>query len=369
MSEILLSHFQGSIFDVEAWFVEKFHKMPNSIIINCHTEGMKLAYEELYRKIVKTFPEFQYWYTKISPLNENEELNEDDMFAIDTIISTDDDFCFYGACESKHAFISFTNNNFYLYFIEEYFADEFKKKCIPLIKEAFYKPNDSTKVSLITYDSRRYYLSDCKILNAVVDIDTNYNDDFKPIYNDIVDFLNNPKSGLILLHGLPGTGKTYFIRHLINNFNKKFIIVTNAMMNSMCDPAFLAFILEHKNSILILEDCEQLLKDRSENQFTNGIANILNMTDGLYSDILNIKFICTFNSQETIIDPALMRKGRLVAKYNFDILSLEKTNNLLNKLGKPESDKPMLLSEIYNLDTVSYESKPKTKVIGYSKKN
>lgn len=153
------------------------------------------------------------------------------------------------------------------------------------------------------------------------------------------------------------------IRHLVNNFDKQFIIIiNNSMMNSLSDPVFLNFILDHKNSVIILEDCEQLLKDRSENVFTNGISNILNMTDGIYSDILNIKFIATFNSPDTSIDKALMRKGRLAAKYKFDELSLEKTNRILKELGKPEASKGMTLADIYNLDVQSYEHKTRRKI-------
>lgn len=156
--------------------------------------------------------------------------------------------------------------------------------------------------------------------------------------------------------------KTFMIRHLVNNFDKQFIIINNSMMNSLSDPVFLNFILDHKNSVIILEDCEQLLKDRSENVFTNGISNILNMTDGIYSDILNIKFIATFNSPDTSIDKALMRKGRLAAKYKFDELSLEKTNRILKELGKPEASKGMTLADIYNLDVQSYEHKTRRKI-------
>ena len=152
------------------------------------------------------------------------------------------------------------------------------------------------------------------------------------------------------------------IRHLVNNFDKQFIIINNSMMNSLSDPVFLNFILDYKNSVIILEDCEQLLKDRSENVFINGISNILNMTDGLYSDILNIKFIATFNSPDTSIDKALMRKGRLAAKYKFDELSLEKTNRILKELGKPEASKGMTLADIYNLDIQSYEHKTRRKI-------
>jgi ATP-dependent 26S proteasome regulatory subunit len=44
-----------------------------------------------------------------------------------------------------------------------------------------------------------------------------------------------------------------------------------------------------------------------------GLINILNNSDGLLSDELCIKFICTFNAPLKDIDEALLRKGRLAA--------------------------------------------------------
>ena len=85
------------------------------------------------------------------------------------------------------------------------------------------------------------------------------------------------------------------------------------------------------------------------------------MTDGIYSDIINLKIIATFNAKLNDIDPALLRKGRLIAKYEFNPLSVEKTNKLLKKLGYPESEKPMTLADIFNYEDANY-SKERSKI-------
>jgi hypothetical protein len=53
------------------------------------------------------------------------------------------------------------------------------------------------------------------------------------------------------------------------------------------------------------------------------------MGDGLMSDDLGIKFICTFNEEVTNIDEALMRKGRLACMYEFKKLKSNKVKELV----------------------------------------
>lgn len=69
---------------------------------------------------------------------------------------------------------------------------------------------------------------------------------------------------------------------------------------------------------------------------------MLNLTDGIIGEALNIKFICTFNCPLSQIDKAVLREGRLKLIYNFKKLSLEKTKNLL-----PSATEEMTLSQIY----------------------
>ena len=86
-----------------------------------------------------------------------------------------------------------------------------------------------------------------------------------------------------------------------------------------------------------------------EQTVSGAIANILNMSDGLMSDIFNVKFICTFNADINKIDEAILRKGRCFANYEFKPLCKEKTKALLEKLNIHKDDpQPMTLAEIYN---------------------
>jgi hypothetical protein len=64
---------------------------------------------------------------------------------------------------------------------------------------------------------------------------------------------------------------------------------------------------------------------------------------------MNIQIICSFNTDLSKVDNALMRKGRLIAKYEFKELATNKAQALSNKLGfNSIIDKPMNLAAIYN---------------------
>lgn len=139
------------------------------------------------------------------------------------------------------------------------------------------------------------------------------------------------------------------------------------MASRLGDPDFISYITSCKDYVFILEDCEQLLVDREENPWNNAITTILNMADGLLSDIVNIKFICTFNAAIDKIDPALLRKGRCFAKYEFEDLCAEKVAALDAKyqLNIPEI-KPMTLAEVYNSEKRDYsEEEKKPRKIGF----
>ena len=87
-----------------------------------------------------------------------------------------------------------------------------------------------------------------------------------------------------------------------------------------------------------------------------GLVNILNISDGLLSDELCIKFICTFNAPLKDIDEALLRKGRLAARYEFKDLTTDKVNQLIKEEGLdiPQQTHPMTLAEIYNYEGMDF---------------
>lgn len=220
-------------------------------------------------------------------------------------------------------------------------------------------------IDLVAYDDS-YYTINSKIKRTEINLDNNYNDDFKDTYRQTIKFLNERESGLVLWYGEKGSGKTSAIRHLLSHTDKKYLLVTNAVAAHMGEPEFISFMMENKDSIFILEDCEQVLMAREENRFGGAIANILNMSDGLMSDIFNIKFICTFNTDIENIDEALLRPGRCFVNYEFKPLCKEKTANLLKSLGHEiENPKEMTLAEIYNYKPEDKLSKPVSRKIGF----
>ena len=225
------------------------------------------------------------------------------------------------------------------------------------------KQSKTASIDLVAFDNH-YYTISSKIKKTIVNFDTHYNDDIKNMQKDLLAFLNERESGLAVLHGKCGTGKSYFIKNLISSLDKQFILVTNSIAAHMAEPEFVAFMMENKDSIFILEDCEQILMNREENRFGGAISNILNMSDGLMSDIFNIKFICTFNTDIENIDEALLRPGRCFVNYEFKQLNKDKAQKLLESLGKSiDKPKDMPLAEIYNYSPA--EVKEVRKKIGF----
>ena len=237
---------------------------------------------------------------------------------------------------------------------------------LPTTSETLY--DDSTPyVGLVTFSNGRYELDDAEIRTVHLDIDKSYNDDFKPIYDDIVKFLDkdNRKSGVVLLNGDPGTGKTFFIRHLVNTVKGNYVIVPAVLARHLDSPEMITFLASNRDSIFILEDCEDIIKSR-DNAIFSGISSILNMSDGLMSDIFNGKFICTFNCDIGAIDNALLRKGRCAAMYTFNKLNKTKAKALLTELGKDVDVKEdMSHAEIYNYDDVNVEGYKKQQKVGF----
>lgn len=184
-----------------------------------------------------------------------------------------------------------------------------------------------------------------------VNIDLNYNDDFKEISNKIIISLNDKlKNGLYILDGETGLGKTTYLRYLASKLNRKIIFISPDMVDYITDPSFISFLMNNSDSILIIEDAEPALQKRNGGTRSGAISNILNLTDGLLSDCLNISIVATFNTKSKVIDEALLREGRLIYSYTFKKLTIEKSKKLLEKLGHKDIEvkEPMSVAQIYN---------------------
>lgn len=224
------------------------------------------------------------------------------------------------------------------------------------------------EVLLLVYGKDGIGLKSLEITKPKISIEDNYNDDFKDIHKCILERLSrNNDKGILLLHGKPGTGKTSYIRYLITMLKKEVIFVPTNMASNMTNPDLFRLLIENPNSIFVIEDAENIILDRNQDG-NSSVSTLLNLSDGLLSDCLNIQIICSFNTDISKIDNALLRKGRLIARYEFKELELHKAQHLSFKLGFDTTiDSSMTLAAIYNQEEKDYP-KPSTKnTIGFNK--
>jgi SpoVK/Ycf46/Vps4 family AAA+-type ATPase len=231
------------------------------------------------------------------------------------------------------------------------------------------KKQEANNVALVIQTQRGYDTQTFELPKQKLDIDLNYGKDFKPVHDKIIKQLNEPNGkGLVLLHGVPGGGKTHYLKYLASKIkDKQVLFIPPYLADFITSPEMTPFLIQNSNSVLFIEDAENVITDRNING-SNGVSNILNITDGILSDILKIQVVATFNMDKAKIDSALLRKGRLIAEHKFDALPTDDANALLKHLGKEENaTKPMTLTEIYNVDEEEFKSEDGKPKIGFGR--
>ena len=245
--------------------------------------------------------------------------------------------------------------------------NEITSQFTPLAKRRREKENN---IALVIQTNRGYDTTSFELPKQKLDIELGYGKSFKPIHEKIIHKLNEPKSkGLVLLHGTPGTGKTHYLKYLASKIkSKRVLFIPPFLADFITSPEMTPFLIQNAGSVLFIEDAEKVITDRNTGG-GNGVSNILNITDGILSDILNIQIVATFNMDKKKIDEALLRKGRLIAEHKFDALPTEDSQALIDHLGFDyKTDKPMTLTEIYNLSEVEYKSEDKGRTtIGFNR--
>jgi len=224
------------------------------------------------------------------------------------------------------------------------------------------------EINLISRGRNGLEFKQLEVKRTKLDLELFYEDDFAAVNDIICKRLSTDKDkGLVLLHGLPGTGKTTYLRYLIGRIKKRILFVSPGVAGDIMNPDFIQLLVDNPNSVLIIEDAENVIMDRKMNSNAS-VSNLLNISDGLLADFLNVLLICTFNNSLTLVDSALLRKGRLIAKYEFGKLSVKKAQSLSDHLGfKQKIVKPMTLAEITNPGEKEYEA-DKIEVLGFRRR-
>lgn len=227
-----------------------------------------------------------------------------------------------------------------------------------------------SQVYMVVQRAHGLDLQDFEIEIPTLDIEENYGKDWASKHEKLLEsFTVKKKKGIALLHGLPGTGKSMYIRHLIATLceNRTVVYLPNQLINCITDPGFIPLMAEYSGAILVIEDADEAIKARKNGGGT--VDKLLNLADGILSDFLGMQIICTFNNDLSSIDEALLRKGRLILKHEFDKLDVVAAQKLSDKLGfKTTIEDPMTLAEIYNQDdTLSDIEDNKRTQIGFGR--
>jgi len=245
--------------------------------------------------------------------------------------------------------------------------DEVAKDFVIEIDKMVVHKVEKTTVYMVVQDTSGLDLRSFDINIPELDIELNYGKEWEEKHDYLIKALTREsKKGIALLHGLPGTGKSMYIRYLISLLaeERTMIYLPNQLIQSITDPGFLPLMAEYPNSVLIIEDAEEAIKSRKHGGAT--VDKLLNLSDGIISDFLGTQIICTFNNDIAMIDDALLRKGRLILKHEFKKLSIEQAQRLSDKLDKKTTIKqPMTVSEVYNQEELYSEIVAERQMIGF----
>jgi len=222
-------------------------------------------------------------------------------------------------------------------------------KCVDEEFTQFMDIDKRPNIFMVNQDYGNFNFSKFNInLPETFDIGLNYGKNFESVSDKMIKSLHENSSGLYMLHGRPGTGKTTYIRYLASVLKKDVIFFPTSFVDEITNPSILSLLKKKQDCVMILEDAEKALTKRSLSDQPSLVSTLLNMTDGILGDILKLNVIVTYNCDRQDIDEALLRKGRLKAEYSFQGLKQDEAKKLIKKLDidiKPEDN--MTLADIY----------------------
>lgn len=150
---------------------------------------------------------------------------------------------------------------------------------------------------------------------------------------------------LVLLHGPPGTGKTTALRALARAWSAwcQFDCVLDPEV-LFASPGYLMEVAAGAEAdtthgkrwrLLVLEDCDELIRGEAKEATGQGLSRLLNLTDGMLGQGRDVLVAVTTNEDLSRLHPAVIRPGRCLAQIEVGRLSPVEAAGWLARAGRP----------------------------------
>lgn len=283
-------------------------------------------------------------------INENFEVSESNISKISEIIPEADDYIYntkYFIKLNDSLFISFLEfdkskednlseelfcSNLTIYYNPNKVDINYINDLLFLFNSCIinFEQEDINKVNILSLNLNNEFELDPIEINEIdnSNIKLYYNFDFQTKLKKVSKKINKNNKGISIFYGERGCGKTTFLSQVMRKVNKRVIYIPPNLAEHTINSIDLTnFLKRYNNSVIVIDDSE-LFINRIHQKSNIYVNNLLQLTDSIISESLNVNIILVANLKEDEIDTDIFESNSLINKVKFGKLSSKKSKKL-----------------------------------------